>query len=135
MLERVLLLLLVSMSAPIAMAFDETMSNYLFNFSVATFAAYCRNLSFAPGAAVGCDACALCQEAHRENCFAQDREQCTSPDPNSRAPPGRWADGAVRCQHALCRDCDLGVQRASRDVRRRCPECRRARRSVIAAPP
>ena len=72
---------------------------------------------------------------HCPVCLADFTDEWPSPDPNSRAPPGRWADGAVRCQHALCRDCDLGVQRASRDVRRRCPECRRARRSVIAAPP
>ena len=68
-------------------------------------------------------------------CFEDFVDVLPSPDPASRAPPGRWARGDERCPHALCRGCDIGVQRAARVTATRCPECRRPRRLAVRAPP
>ena len=68
-------------------------------------------------------------------CLSDFTDSLPSPDPDSRAPPGRWAEGDVRCPHALCRVCDLDIQRGPNAQAQRCPECRRARRAAVAAPP
>ena len=62
------------------------------------------------------DSCAVC--------FSAFSDLLPTPAPDSRAPPGRWAEGGVRCPHAICRECDATVQRAHNS---RCPICRRAR--------
>ena len=67
------------------------------------------------------DHCPVCLDAYTD--------EWPSPDPNSRAPPGRWAcrrDGTDRpVNHAVCRSCDARVQRMPRPI---CPLCRADRR-------
>ena len=47
-----------------------------------------------------------------------------SPDPLSRAPPGRFGTDAQRCCHATCRKCDAVLQRTQGGG---CPVCRAPR--------
>ena len=69
------------------------------------------------------DSCAVC--------FADFSDLLPTPAPDSRAPPGRWAAGGVRCPHALCRECDANIQRGRKP---RCPVCRRARLETVLLP-
>ena len=63
-------------------------------------------------------------------CLAPYSDILPSPDPDSRAPPGRWGVGGVRCPHAICRECDASLQEA----RARCPICRNARCERVLLP-
>ena len=60
-------------------------------------------------------------------CYEDFSDPLPTPDPESRAPVGRWLHP---CPHALCRGCDERIQPL---VNNSCPECR-AMRVVTLAP-
>ena len=69
------------------------------------------------------DACAVCLSPYSDI--------LPSPEPDSRAPPGRWGAGGVRCPHAVCRECDASIQGSAQAG---CPICRRARCERVLLP-
>ena len=66
-------------------------------------------------------------------CFDDFTSALPTPDPQSRAPPGRWAcpmDNPC-LKHAVCRECDSHLQARPSRAQQRCPICRSARGVVM----
>ena len=76
-----------------------------------------RALLPAPGNHEPDDCCCVCAEDYTS--------LLPTPDPQSMAPPGRFACAAVAyaLRHSVCRDCDLTLQGLNAH-QRRCPFCR-----------
>ena len=83
-----------------------------------------------PSVAAAASVAAQTDETSCPVCLDDFADLLPSPDPSSRAPPGRWAEAGVRCPHAVCRECDAGLQRSTA----RCPICRRARLERVSLP-
>ena len=64
-------------------------------------------------------------------CLSDFADVLPSPDPLSRAPPGRFGTDAQRCCHAACRKCDATVQRI---VGGGCAVCRAPRVAEAGLP-